>query len=142
MQRFFIYTKTPTTGNPNPTPALYARTSSVAGTPPTQNAAQPMFPNVEQMRLLYLVSSTGNAEGDIYMGAQQIENDQNWRNVVGVRVCIVMSTQDTGVAQTAVNSYVDCNGNTQVGVSNKLYRSSTSLFLIRSRSTPISHVNS
>lgn len=141
MQRFFVHTKPPSTGNPNPAPALYARTSSVGGTSLAQNAAQPMFPNVEQMRLSYLVSSTGNAEGDIYLSAKHVEYSNNWRNVVGVRVCIVMSTQDSGVAQTAANNYVDCDGVTQVGVTNKLYRSSTSLFLIRSRATPVSHVN-
>lgn len=140
MHRFFIHKKLPTNANPDPSNNLYIG-STTTGSTGGQNAAQPVFPDVEQMKLRYLVSTLENGEGDVYMTAAQVNSASFWPRVVGVRVCLVMSTKEKGVAQTAANNYVDCNGVSVAGANNRIYRSSSALFLIRSRATPISHVN-
>ena len=140
MHRFFIHKKVPTNANPDPSNNLYIG-STTTDSNGTQNAAQPVFPDVEQMKLRYLVSTLENGEGDVYMTAAQVNSSVFWGRVVGVRVCIVMSTKEKGVAQTAANNYVDCNGASVAGANNRIYRSSSALFLLRSRATPISHVS-
>jgi type IV pilus assembly protein PilW len=130
-QRFEIVM--PSTGSDLP-PAIYARTSRV------NSLTTPLIDNIEQMRLRYLVSSTSSGEGDTYMTATQVNTTNKFRDVVGVSVCLLMSTDVKSTAQQASSAtYLDCDGSSRASTDAKLRMTFQNTFIMRNRATAISH---
>ena len=159
--RFYVATS-PSTGRA----ALYVASTSqlrppnftfYAGVVPSAGTA-PLIDGVEQLRIMYLVSNQNTGEGTQYMNATAVaagDPDINladyWARVVGVRVCVLVSTEDVAIAQAVAgaaggaaptagqNAFTDCDGVRRGAADTRLRRTSTGLYLMRNRATAISH---
>lgn len=80
--------------NPSGIPALY-RETMVQGSP-TSVVHQEMVDGVQNMQLLYGVDSNGDGSPDAYYaaGAPQLSTQQQWRQVVAVRLALLMRSDE------------------------------------------------
>lgn len=100
------------------------------------NPAQPIAENVEQMKILYGVSSKNGQTVDTYLTATEVTTKSNWESVISVRVCLVVRSASAGVA-SETSHYVDCNGTTQTTKDRRLRGVFSSTMTIRGRSVGV-----
>lgn len=72
---------------------------------------QPIVANVEDFQILYGLDLDGssNQSADRYATATQVEDGAWWSNVVSVRVCLLVRSDDIGLTSSA-QSYLNCAG--------------------------------
>jgi len=64
----------------------------------------PMVSNVEDLQFFYGIDTSGDESANRY-----VEVPGNWGQVVSVRVCILIRSEEQGIT-TAAQSYLNCNG--------------------------------
>lgn len=97
-------------------PSLYCKGNAV------NTSAQPMVENIEDMQITYgTISTTGDSFTPAgYLTAEQIGTDptlaaladdaSRWFNVVTVRICLVVRSENPVAPSTASASYLKCDG--------------------------------
>ena len=103
---------------------------------------QPLVSNVEDLQIQYGVDT----DADAYQSANQYVDAgsvTNWNNVVSVRVCVLIRSEDQGITNTA-QSYLNCAGalGTASGTAarttasdSRLHRTFLATFKLRNRGT-------
>jgi type IV pilus assembly protein PilW len=101
-------------------------------------APQPIVDNVSQMRIWYGVANAPSAgERDTvarrYIRADQVGDMNNaaWRDVVSVRLCMVIRSKDPVLDTSA--PYIDCDGNTINTADRRVYRAFTTTVVLNNR---------
>ncbi len=89
---------------------------------------------VEQMRITYGIDTNGDNAADTYQTATQVENSNNWNNVIAVQINLLMSTVEN-VADKAT-SYL-FNGTSLTPTDRKLRREWNIFVTLRNRGLPI-----
>lgn len=64
----------------------------------------PLVPNVEALQFLYGIDTTGDRSADQYSAAPG-----NWNQVVSVRACVLVRSQDQGIS-VGRQTYLNCDG--------------------------------
>lgn len=109
--------------------------------PATVAAAQPLFPNVEQMVIRYGLSAApmvrqedefeaANHQVIAYATAAQVPD---WNRVRSVNICLLVRSQDQVNDGTNVPNFTDCNNAAQVANDNFLRRTFVSTVMLRNR---------
>jgi type IV pilus assembly protein PilW len=95
---------------------------------------QPLVSNVEDLQFLYGVS-TGNQSANFYTATPA-----DWNQVVSVRACVLIRSEDQGITTSAQN-YLDCanalagNGTLIAATDSRLRRAFVATFNLRNRVT-------
>lgn len=105
------------------------------------NAAQPLVPNVEALRITYGVSSSwqvdqANTRRAVrYVDAASVNS---WNDVVAVHLCVLMRSDEPVLDknETATLGYVDCDGASQTSTDNLLRRAFATTVALRNRVAP------
>lgn len=117
--RFFLATK-------DGTQSLYCNGSG-------NNIPQPVLSNVEDMVVTYGVSTgTSPVPGEYKNGAAVdvfFGEKSNWKKVISVQVCLLISSANNVTPQ--LQTYTDCNGDSQTATDRKLRTAMTSVFTLR-----------
>ena len=128
--------------------SIQTRSFRCAGNGPNANPYQPLIPGITQLRFRYGVASatTLEAPARFYTAAEvsamapvDIEGlpKTGWQRVGAVQVCVIAKTLDGAARQTAVGSYVDCDGATVnfSGADRAIYQQRTRIFGVRNNLT-------
>jgi len=89
-----------------PTPTLYCEAKReiidpIAGTPTLikQSARKPLLSNMERLLILYGVDTDADTAANVYLRADGVQNGGNWRNIVSIRLYLVLSSGERNIAQ-------------------------------------------
>lgn len=88
---------------------------------------------VEQMRILYGVDTNDDKAADRYQSATEVNNSNNWNNVISVKINLLFSTIEN--VASSPQSY-QFNGATYTPTDRKLRREWQSFVTIRNRGLP------
>jgi type IV pilus assembly protein PilW len=117
--------------NPAGQPALYRKEGA--------GAAQEMVEGVENMQILYGVDDAANCgtgvagdfSADCYQTAEWVENNDQWNNVVAVRLALLLrSVENNVVDQPQTYRF---NGDTVTAADRRLYQAFETTFTLRNR---------
>lgn len=103
----------------------------------TDAGAEPLVDNVTQMSVWYGVSeqdTTTGQHGTVakkYLRADQVATANAWDQVVSVRLCLVIKSNNA-VLDTAA-PYIDCEGNSTATSDKHLYRAFTTTVVLNNR---------
>ena len=96
---------------------------------------QPLVSNVEDLQFLYGVDTTGNQSANFYTASPA-----NWNQVVSVRACVLIRSEDQGITTSAQN-YLGCTnalagtGTLTAATDSRLRRAFVATFNLRNRVT-------
>lgn len=105
------------------------------------NAAQPLVPNVEALRITYGVSSGWVVDqADTRRAVRYVDaaSVNNWNDVVAVQLCVLMRSDEPVLdkSETDTLGYVDCDGTAQTSTDNLLRRAFATTVALRNRVAP------
>jgi len=83
---------------------------------------QPIVSNVEDFQILYGLDLDGssNQSADRYATATEVEDGAWWSNVISVRVCLLVRSDDLGLTSSA-QRYLNCAGALGTSTGNDAY---------------------
>lgn len=90
----------------NNTPTLYCTAkreivdvTTGAANPVKLSVQKPLLSNVERFLVLYGVDTDADAAANVYLRADGVQNGGNWRNIVSIRLYLVLSSEERNIAQ-------------------------------------------
>ncbi len=98
---------------------------------------QPLASNVEDLQFLYGIDTTGDQSADRYVTANNVAS---WNQVVSVRACVLISSEEQGVT-TSAQSFLSCTsalagtGTLAAAADSRLRRTFVATFNLRNRVT-------
>ena len=109
VQASFFYHLDTTT--PTPTPQLrcigqHSTTPSAAAdcTTSATTSGVPLLDDIEDLQFLYGVDNDGDQTVDQYTSTP------TWSQVISVKVCVLVRSENTGIVSGAAQRYLNCNG--------------------------------
>lgn len=104
-------------------------------TPPATPAApgasptgEPLLSNIEDLQVLYGI----NTSVDNQSANQYVETPGDWSQVVSIRICVLVRSENTNVTSSGYQ-YRDCNNAAQSSADGRIRRAFTSTFNMRNR---------
>lgn len=88
---------------------------------------------VERMRILYGVDTTSDNTADTYQSAIDVNNANNWNNVISIQINLLLSTTEN--VSNKIESYV-FNGTTITPTDRRLRREWNTFITLRNRGLP------
>lgn len=98
----------------------------------TLRQTQPLIDNVEDMQILYGIDRSGDQAANQYVNAKAVNDNNDWNNVVSVRVCLLVRSVEDNLVNEKL-SYQDCNGNSKTPTDRFVRRIFISTINLRNR---------
>ena len=114
------------------TTSLYCKGNGIA---PTSQGPQALVENLEDLQFLYGAASTTSTTATIagYWPASEFPAQAQWSNVLSVRICVLVHSEQPVLSSAAPTSYRNCEGALVINPDGRLRQAYFSTVALRNR---------